>query len=177
MAQWAHDGTQDPGPMPMLGDPLSGLVTGSQAQPESVTVRVVEPPPPDMSEVRRAVQSVLGDDVELIGADPESATESAAENTEQANDQTAVIPSPAPSPEQTAPPPTAEAPTAPPAAPPIPPAAMPPPRLPEVTNDRPRKASSSTTGVVLALVLVAAMVVLGIVVISSLVDTITSLFD
>jgi hypothetical protein len=170
MAQWAHDGTQDPGPMPMLGDPLSGLVTGSQSQPEPVTVRVVEPPPPDISEVRRAVQSVLGDDSELIAGDAPDVV------------QTAEIPAPAASPEQVPEPPAQPEPpkAVAPAARPAPPAAIPPARLetPVVSNDEPKaKGSSSTTGVVIALVLVAVMVVLGIVVIGSLVETITSLFD
>jgi hypothetical protein len=65
MASWNHDGTQDPGPPPMMPDALSGLVTGGKSDPESVRVRVVEPSMPDITRVREAMASVLDEDSEL----------------------------------------------------------------------------------------------------------------
>lgn len=59
------DGTQDPGPPPVLTDPVSGLVTGSRYEPEPLKVRVVEPPMPDISAVREAMVGMLDDDSEL----------------------------------------------------------------------------------------------------------------
>lgn len=60
-----NDGTQDPVPPPVLADPLSGLVTGGRYEPEPVTVRVVEPPMPDITAVREAMVGMLDDDSEL----------------------------------------------------------------------------------------------------------------
>lgn len=65
MASWNHDGTQDPGPPPMLPDPLSGLVTGGKYDAEAVRIRVVEPSMPDITAVREAMASVLDEDSEL----------------------------------------------------------------------------------------------------------------
>ncbi|GAB3443074.1 hypothetical protein [Actinophytocola sediminis] len=59
------DGTQEPGPPPMLADPLSGLVTGSRSELEPLKVRVVEPPMPDISAVREAMAGMLDEDSEL----------------------------------------------------------------------------------------------------------------
>src|SRR5262245_42314652 len=59
------DGTQDPVPPPVLADPLAGLVTGSRYEPETLRVRVSEPPLPDISAVREAMASVLDEDSEL----------------------------------------------------------------------------------------------------------------
>ncbi len=69
MASWTHDGTQDPGPPPLLNDPLSGLVTGRHYDAESVRVRVVEPSMPDITAVREAMASVLDEDSELMFGD------------------------------------------------------------------------------------------------------------
>lgn len=66
MPSWNHDGTQDPGPPPMMPDPLSGLVTGGKYDAESVRVRVVEPTMPDIEAVREAMASVLDEDSELM---------------------------------------------------------------------------------------------------------------
>lgn len=163
MAQWAYDGTQDPEPPPMHGDPLSGLVTGTRYEPEAVTVRVVEAPPPDISEVQRRVRSVLGDDDLTEGATDDAtgeAVETAATPAE--------IPAPAPAPAQESVPKKVA---------PAPPRAAAPLFNPaQVTTDRPKR-SSSTTGIAVVLVLVAVMAAVGVVVIVSLVETIGSLFD
>lgn len=66
MASWNHDGTQDPGPPPLMADPLSGLVTGGKYDAEAVRVRVVEPAMPDIEAVREAMASVLDEDSELM---------------------------------------------------------------------------------------------------------------
>ncbi|MPZ82066.1 MAG: hypothetical protein GEV28_17395 [Actinophytocola sp.] len=60
-----NDGTQDPGPPPVLADPLAGLVTGGRYEPEPLRVRVVEPSMPDISAVRAAMANVLDEDSEL----------------------------------------------------------------------------------------------------------------
>jgi len=65
MASWNHDGTQDPGPPPLMSDPLSGLVTGGKYDAEAVRVRVVEPAAPDIEAVRTAMESVLDENSEL----------------------------------------------------------------------------------------------------------------
>lgn len=61
MASWNHDGTQDPGPPPLMADALSG-----KDDAEAVRVRVVEPAMPDIEAVREAMTSVLDEDSELI---------------------------------------------------------------------------------------------------------------
>jgi hypothetical protein len=65
MASWNHDGTQDPGPPPLMTDPLSGLVTGGRYDGEAVRIRVVEPSKPDIEAVRSAMASVLDENSEL----------------------------------------------------------------------------------------------------------------
>jgi hypothetical protein len=65
MASWNHDGTQDPGPPPLMADPLSGLVTGGKFDAEAVRIRVVEPAAPDIEAVRTAMESVLDENSEL----------------------------------------------------------------------------------------------------------------
>jgi hypothetical protein len=65
MASWNHDGTQDPGPPPLMTDPLSGLVTGGKYDAETVRIRVVEPAAPDIEAVRTAMESVLDENSEL----------------------------------------------------------------------------------------------------------------
>jgi hypothetical protein len=59
------DGTQDPGPPPILADPVSGLVTGTRYDSEQVTVRVAEPPKPDMAQVRAVMAEMLDENSEL----------------------------------------------------------------------------------------------------------------
>lgn len=53
-----HDGTQDPGPPPLMPDAL----TGSTYDTEAVRVRVVEPVMPDMAAVREAMKAVLDEE-------------------------------------------------------------------------------------------------------------------
>jgi hypothetical protein len=59
------DGTEDPGPPPVLADPVSGLVTGTRYDSEQVTVRVAEPPQPDIAQVRKVMAEMLDEDSEL----------------------------------------------------------------------------------------------------------------
>ncbi|OLF15852.1 hypothetical protein [Actinophytocola xanthii] len=59
------DGTQDPGPPPVLADPVSGLVTGTRYDAEQVTVRVAEPPKPDIARVREVMAEMLDENSEL----------------------------------------------------------------------------------------------------------------
>jgi hypothetical protein len=86
-----NDGTQEPGPPPVLSDPLSGLVTGSRYEQEPVKVRVVEPPMPDISAVREAMEGMLDEDSELdLGL--------VSRVTRQAMASDSAIPAPAPAP-------------------------------------------------------------------------------
>jgi hypothetical protein len=161
MASWNHDGTQDPGPPPLMGDPLSGLVTGGKYDSESVRIRVVEPAAPDIEKVRSAMEAVLDENSELRvdllpGAPPAKAPKAAA-----------------PAPAQKAPPP------------PTPPAGipLPPPRkgmtpaeiLPQRAVRPPRSRWSPGLAAVGLLLLV--MAVLAIVMLASLIDTISSIFS
>lgn len=78
MARWTSDGTHDPGPPPVLADPLSGLVTGGRYEQEALRVRVVEPSMPDIAAVREAMHAMLDDESELLTAvepEPETAAE------------------------------------------------------------------------------------------------------
>lgn len=60
MPRWEPDGTQPPPPPQVWDDPVAGLVTGDTYREEqSVTVRVVTPDMPDLSEVRAAVDAAL----------------------------------------------------------------------------------------------------------------------
>jgi hypothetical protein len=56
---WEPDGTQPPPPFQAWEDPVSGLVTGAAYKSDPFEVDVAEPVMPDMSEVRRAVDAVL----------------------------------------------------------------------------------------------------------------------
>lgn len=176
MAQWAHDGTQDPEPPPLMGDPLSGLVTGSRFEPEAVTVRVVDPPMPDISEVRKVVAQVLGDD-EVV----DDAVDAVLETANLPQD----IPAPAPAPSVEEAPQAVAPPPAPPRQPPPPPVRQPPPprELPPavITGGKPAKDGSGrgtpAPGMIVAIVLVVVMIIIGIVVIGSLVETISSILD
>jgi len=86
MASWNHDGTQDPGPPPLMSDPLSGLVTGGKYDAESVRVRVVEPTTPDIEAVREAMASVLDENSELRMTLPDTFVEALPEPDLGAND-------------------------------------------------------------------------------------------
>lgn len=83
------DGTQDPGPPPVLSDPVSGLVTGSEYEPAPLKVRVVQPPMPDLSAVREAMAGMLDEDSDLsLGlAAHSAATTAAADETSQVETQ------------------------------------------------------------------------------------------
>ena len=152
-----HDGTQDPGPPPLMPDAL----TGGSYDTEAVRVRVVEPVMPDMTAVREAMKAVLDEDDELsslIVDDPP----------------TGEIPSPRA--EQKAPPESPAERTL----PRIPAARMPAlaPAPAEVTNTAPRRRRRGFTpgaSAIVALLLVFA--VLAVILVVSLVDTISSLFS
>jgi hypothetical protein len=158
MASWNHDGTQDPGPPPLMTDPLSGLVTGGKYEGEAVRVRVVEPAAPDIEKVRTAMESVLDENSELRvdllpGAPPKvAARKPAAAPTEKLA--TPPVGIPVAQPRQGAVP--AEIP---------PQRSVPPPRT---------RWSPGLTAVGLLLLV---MAVLAIVMLASLIDTIASLFS
>jgi hypothetical protein len=162
MARWNHDGTQDPGPPPLMADPLSGLVTGGKYDGEAVRVRVVEPAKPDIEAVREAMESVLDENSELrIDLPPLVNPAPAAERE------------PAPKVDKT-PPPT------PPAGIPVPAARVgtPPPEIPVQrgsTSRPPRRGWSPGLALVGLLLLV--MVVLAIVMFASLIDSISAIFS
>lgn len=69
-----HDGTQDPGPPPLMPDAL----TGGAYDTEAVRVRVVEPVMPDMTAVREAMKAVLDDDDPPTGEIPSPRAEQGA---------------------------------------------------------------------------------------------------
>jgi len=196
MASWTHDGTQDPGPPPLMNDPLSGLVTGRHYDAESVRVRVVEPSLPDITAVREAMASVLDDDSELLFGD-----RAFAEPTPPpapAAPEAAAAPAPDPKtgelPVQT-PPPAAPAPPV--ALPPVvesgrrprtparfdmSPPGMLPGRIPTQRSNRPARPSRPqrrgwSPGLAAIGLLLLVMGVLAIVMLASLIDTIASLFS
>jgi hypothetical protein len=160
MASWNHDGTQDPGPPPLMSDPLSGLVTGGRYDGEAVRIRVVEPAKPDIEAVREAMESVLD------------------ENSELRVDLVAPKPASRPAPAKEAEP-AAQTP------PPTPPVGIPaaaprigltPAEIPAQRVVRPprRRWSPGLAGVALLLLV---MAVLAIVMLASLIDTISSIFS
>jgi hypothetical protein len=159
MASWSHDGTQDPGPPPLMSDPLSGLVTGGKYEGDAVRVRVVEPAAPDIEAVRNAMASVLGEDSELRMGLPTAAVPAPADDGK-----------PAEKPAEKTPPPT------PPAGIPMPPARMggTPVGIPPQRR-APRGRWSPGMAAVGLLLLV--MAVLAIVMLASLIDTISSIFS
>lgn len=165
MASWNHDGTQDPGPPPLMHDPLSGLVTGGRYDGEAVRIRVVEPAAPDIEKVRTAMQSVLGENSELrVDLMPRAAS-------------TTKLPAaPAPSPEPKAAPPPPPAPT-PPAGIPLPAARMgsAPLEFPVQRGTKPARRRWSP-GLAAVGLLLLVMAVLVIVMLASLIDAISSLF-
>jgi hypothetical protein len=167
MASWNHDGTQDPGPPPLMTDPLSGLVTGGKYDAEAVRIRVVEPAAPDIEAVRAAMESVLDENSELRAHLLPRVTQK----------------SEPPAPGPVAPVAQAPAPT-PPAGIPVaaPPARMsaPPLEIPAQRDGRlppppPRRRWSPGIAAVGLLLLV--MAVLAIVMLASLIDAISSLFS
>jgi hypothetical protein len=176
MASWNHDGTQDPGPPPLMSDPLSGLVTGGKYDAEAVRVRVVEPAAPDIDAVREAMASVLDEDSELMIRMPPSVAEPAPVPVEEsmgANDPDAgdggegVGPAAESAPPAPAPPP------------PTPPAGIPMAKIPlqRGTPPRPPRSRSFSPGIAAVGVLLVVIAVLVIVMLASLIDTISSLFS
>jgi hypothetical protein len=177
MASWNHDGTQDPGPPPLMSDPLSGLVTGGKYDAEAVRVRVVEPAAPDIDKVREAMASVLDEDSELMIGLPPAADgapvrvqENMGANDPDAGDGgegvgPAADSTPAPAP----PPPT------PPAGIPAMPAARIP--LQRGTPPRPLRRRTFSPGIAAVGLLLLVIGVLVIVMLASLIDTISSLFS
>jgi hypothetical protein len=166
MPRWNHDGTQDPGPPPLMTDPLSGLVTGGKFDGEAVRIRVVEPAAPDIEAVRKSMQSVLDENSELridlpgLAAGPKP------------------MPQPAPPPgADQAPPPAGPAPT--------PPAGIPaarvgsaPPEFPVELDRRPRPPRRRySPGLAAVGLLLLVMAVLAIVMLASLIDAISSIFS
>lgn len=157
MASWNHDGTQDPGPPPLMSDPLSGLVTGGKYDAEAVRIRVVEPAKPDIEAVRTAMESVLDENSELRIDLPRPAK--------------AVEPAPAPA-ESVEPTPT-------------PPAGIPaqaprmgatPQEIPAQRGPRPERGRWSP-GIATIGLLLLVFAVLVIVMLASLIDTISSIFS
>jgi hypothetical protein len=158
MASWNHDGTQDPGPPPLMPDPLSG----GRYDAEAVRVRVVEPAMPDIEAVRTAMESVLDENSEL-----------------RMNLPTGEVPAPAPPADEA----TAKAPApTPPAGIPV---ATPPARLgatpPEIPAQRSIPARPArrrwSPGLAAVGLLLLVMAVLVIVMLASLIDTISSIFS
>jgi hypothetical protein len=178
MASWNHDGTQDPGPPPLMSDPLSGLVTGGKYDAEAVRVRVVEPSMPDIEQVREAMASVLDEDSELMLVMPASPVNEPVERDLGANDPDAgdggegVGPAAAEPVAVLPPPPT------PPAG--IPAIAAPAARIPlqRGTPPRPlRRRGSFSPGIAAVGLLLVVIGVLVIVMLANLIDTISSLFS
>jgi hypothetical protein len=202
-----NDGTQDPGPPPVVADPLSGLVTGSRYEAEPVTVRVVEPVMPDITAVREAVAGMLDEDSEL---DLELVDRVAGRAGPEIPTQAGPVEPPAPpaAPAAPADPPPAEAAEPAPAAPPADPTPTPPfgvpaqrrapvappapveavrrlplgwPRL-RRRGSVPRPASaigrkSSAPSVTAIILLLVVMGVIAIVLLASLIDTLASIFS
>jgi hypothetical protein len=187
MASWNHDGTQDPGPPPLMSDPLSGPVTGGKHDAEAVRVRVVEPSMPDIEQVREAMASVLDENSELMMAMPVAPVNDPLERDLGANDPDAgdggegIGPSAVAQPMPVlAPAPVAPAPVAPPA--PTPPAgipALPAGRIPlqRGTPRRPLRRGSFSPGFAAVGLLLLVIGVLVIVMLANLIDTISSLFS
>jgi hypothetical protein len=172
MASWNHDGTQDPGPPPLMSDPLSGLVTGGKYDAEAVRVRVVEPTAPDIDAVREAMASVLDEDSELMirmpprEPEPAPVAENMGANDPDAGDGGEGV---GPAAESAAPAPP----------PPTPPAGIPVARIPLPRGTLPPPPPRSRTfspGIAAVGVLLVVIAVLVIVMLASLIDTISSLF-
>lgn len=170
MASWNHDGTQDPGPPPLMSDPLSGLVTGGKYDAEAVRVRVVEPAAPDIDAVREAMASVLDEDSELMirmpprEPEPVPVAENMGANDPDAGDGGEGV-GPAAEPAAAPPPPT-------------PPVGIPAARIPlqRGTLPPPVRSRMFSPGIAAVGVLLLVIAVLVIVMLASLIDTISSLF-
>lgn len=163
MPSWNHDGTQDPGPPPLMADPLSGLVTGGKYDAEAVRIRVVEPPATDIEAVRTAMESVLDENSELRVDLPTQKTSSAQE-----------APAAEAAPAEKTPPPT------PPVGIPAPPARMgtTPAEIPAQRAVRPQPPRRRwSPGIAAIGLLLLVMAVLVIVMLASLIDTISSIFS
>jgi hypothetical protein len=167
MASWNHDGTQDPGPPPLMNDPLSGLVTGGKYDAEAVRVRVVEPAAPDIEAVRFAMESVLDENSEL---------------RVELLDSLGEVPAQAPPPGADATPGDAVAPPVPPPTPPVGIPVVPPaPRLrvpvedPAPRRGRPTRGMWSP-GLAAVGLLLLVMAVLAIVMLASFIDSIAAIF-
>jgi hypothetical protein len=176
MASWNHDGTQDPGPPPLMSDPLSGLVTGGKYDAEAVRVRVVEPSMPDIEHVREAMASVLDEDSELMMAMPAPRVNEPEEQDLGANDPDAGDGGEGVGPAASEPAPAPPAPT-PPAG--IPVAAAPAARIPLQRGTPPRplpRRGSFSPGFAVVGLLLLVIGVLVIVMLANLIDTISSLF-
>ncbi|MGB3443054.1 MAG: hypothetical protein WBA97_30300 [Actinophytocola sp.] len=182
MASWNHDGTQDPGPPPLMADPLSGLVTGGKYDAEAVRVRVVEPSMPDIDAVREAMASVLDEDSELRMTLPDALAEPMPEPNLGANDPDAGDGGTDVGPAASA------APVLPPALPPTPPVGIPvqrrgpmvPALIParkRVRPPRPIRRGTFSPGLAAVGLLLLVIGVLVIVMLASLINTISSLFS
>lgn len=158
MASWNHDGTQDPGPPPLMPDPLSG----GRYDAEAVRVRVVEPAMPDIEAVRTAMESVLDENSELRMVLPRAELPAQAPPAEEAT-----VKTPAPTP-------PAGIPVAAPAARmSATPAEIPAQRtLPQRPERRRWSPGLAAVGLLLLV-----MAVLLIVMLASLIDTISSIFS
>lgn len=172
MASWNHDGTQDPGPPPLMSDPLSGLVTGGKYDAEAVRVRVVEPAAPDIDKVREAMASVLDEDSELmirmpppVEPEPVPAAENMGANDPDAGDGGEGVGPAAESTSVSAPPP------------PTPPVGIPAARIPlQRGTPPPVRSRMFSPGIAAIVALLLVIGVLVIVMLASLIDTISSLF-
>jgi len=168
MPSWNHDGTQDPGPPPLMADPLSGLVTGGKYDAEAVRIRVVEPPATDIEAVRAAMESVLDENSERWVDLPTQKT-SAGQATPAAD---AALAEAAPA--EKTPPPT------PPVGIPAPPARLgtTPAEIPAQRAVRPQPPRRRwSPGIAAIGLLLLVMAVLVIVMLASLIDTISSIFS
>lgn len=162
MPSWNHDGTQDPGPPPLMADPLSGLVTGGKYDAEAVRIRVVEPPATDIEAVRTAMESVLDENSELRVNLPTQKTSSAQE----------------PSTAEAAP--VGKAPPTPPVGIPAQPARLgtTPAEIPAQRSARPQPPRRRwSPGIAAIGLLLLVMAVLVIVMLASLIDAISSIFS
>lgn len=185
MPTWNHDGTQDPGPPPMMPDPLSGLVTGGKYDSEAVRVRVVEPSIPDIEAVREAMASVLDEDSELMIRRPTPAAPPVAPAPTPAPAAGANDPDAGDGGEGVGPAAESASPPTPPVGIPIPPRRVPPGQIEIPVQrgwnrqrvSRAGKRSSWSPGLAAVGLLLLVIGVLAIVMLASLIDTIASIFS
>ena len=182
MASWNHDGTQDPGPPPLMSDPLSGLVTGGKYDAEAVRVRVVEPSMPDIEHVREAMASVLDEDSELMMVLPPAVNRpeqpDLGANDPDAGDGGEGVGPAVAEPVAIAPPPPTMPPPTPPAG--IPAVVVPAARIPAQRGTPPRplrRRGAWSPGIAAIGLLLLVIGVLVIVMLANLIDTISSLFS